>query len=220
MNKETPVLKAQPRDRLGTRYARRLREAGRLPAVIYGHKTDPVAVSLDEKEVLTTLKHGTHVLNIALEGGATETCLIKDLQFGYLGDNVVHLDLARVDLDEVVEVKVHMHFVGQPEAARKPGVVMVHDLTELEVRCKVRDIPGEIRVDLGQMEEDFHAKDVKLPAGIGLVTPADTMVSHIEIVREELDASPEAATTESAAEPEVLTARKDKDGEGEGKDKP
>jgi len=220
MQKETPVLKAQRRDRLGTRYAQRLRKSGRLPAVIYGHKTDPMAVSLDEKEVLTTLKHGAHVLNIAVEGGSTETCLIKDLQFGFLGDNVVHVDLARVDLDEEVEVKVHLNFVGQPESARKPGAVMVHDLTELEVRCKVRDIPGEIRVDLASMGDDFHARDVKLPAGVALVTQPATMVSHIEIVKEEVAATPEAATTESAAEPEVLTARKDKEGEAgkEGKE--
>jgi len=221
MQKETPVLKAQRRDRLGTRYARRLRLAGRLPAVIYGHKIDPLAVSLDEKEVLTTLKHGVHVLNVAVDGGSTETCLVKELQFGFLGDNVVHVDLARVDLDEEVEVKVHMNFVGQPESARKPGAVMVHDMTEIEIRCKVRDIPGEIRVDLANMGDDFHAKDVKLPAGLALVTPPETMVSHVEIVKEEVAATPEAATTESAAEPEVLTARKDKEGEGaaEGKEK-
>jgi len=220
MQKETPTLKAQHRERLGTRYARRLRSAGRLPAVIYGHKTDPVAVSFDEKEVLTTLKHGAHVLNVSIEGGSTETCLIKELQFGYLGDNVVHVDLARVDLDEEVEVKVHLNFFGQPESARKPGAIMVHDLTEIEVRCKVRDIPGELRVDLTQMEEDFFAKDVKLPAGVVLAIPAETIVSHVEIVREEVEATAEAATTEAAAEPEVLTARKDKEGEAgaEGKE--
>ncbi|MBX3356200.1 MAG: 50S ribosomal protein L25 [Phycisphaeraceae bacterium] len=219
MSKDTPTLTAQRRDRLGTRYARRLRQGGRLPAVIYGHKTDPLAVSLDEKEVLTSLKRGAHVLNIAIEGGATETCLVKELQFGYLGDNVVHLDLARVDLDEVVEVKVHLNFFGQPESARRPGAVMVHDLNEIEVRCKVRDIPEGIRVDLSAMDEDFAARDVKLPAGVELVTPADTLVSHVEIVKEEVAASPEAAGAEAAAEPEVLTARKDKEGEGEAKPK-
>lgn len=213
MQKETPVLKAQRRERLGTRYSRRLRSAGRLPAVIYGHKTDPLSVSLDEKEVLSTLKKGAHVLNVQVEGGSTETCLIKDLQFGYLGDNVVHVDLARVDLDEVVEVKVHMNFYGQPESARKPGAVMVHDVAELEVSCKVRDIPGEIRVDISNMGDEYYARDVKLPAGVKLVTPGSQMVCRVEIVLEEVAAAPEAATTEAAAEPEVLTAKKDKEGE-------
>jgi len=218
MQKETPTLQAQRRERLGTRYARRLRLAGRLPAVIYGHKTDPLSVSLDEKQVLTTLKQGVHVLNVAIDGGATETCLIKDLQFGFLGDNVVHVDLARVDLDEVVEVKVHLNYYGLPEAAKKPGTIMVHDLTELEVSCKVRDIPGDIRVDLTKMGEDYFAKDVTLPAGVTLAIPAETIISHIEVVKEEIEETGEAAVTDAAAEPEVLTARKDKEGEGDAKD--
>lgn len=219
MQHETPTLQAQRRERLGTRYARRLRSAGRLPAVIYGHKTDPLAVSLDEKQVLTTLKHGAHVLNVAIDGGKTETCLIKDLQFGYLGDNVVHVDLARVDLDEEVDVKVHMNYFGQPESARKPGAIMVHDLNELTVRCKVRNIPSDFRVDLTAMGEDLYAKDVKLPSGVVLVTPADTIISHIEIVKEEVETTGEAGATEAAADPEVLTARKDKEGEGDAKEK-
>lgn len=218
MHKETPTLKAQRRDRLGTRYARRLRESGRLPAVIYGHRTDPVAISLDSKETLTTLKQGVHVLNVQLDGGAAETCLVKDLQFGFLGDDVVHVDLARVDLDEVVTVKVHLNFYGQPESAKKPGAVLVHALSDIEVSCRVREIPSDIRVDITNMGDDFHASGIKLPAGVTLVTPPTTLVCHVEIVKEEVLATPEAATATAAAEPEVLTARKDKEGEEGAKD--
>lgn len=216
MQKETPVLKAQRRDRLGSRYARRLRNAGRLPGVIYGHRINPVAISLDRKEILATLKRGIHVLAVEVEGGSRETCLVKDLQFGFLGDDVVHVDLARVDLDEVVEVKVHLNFVGQPESARRPGAVLVHDLNELEVSCRVREIPSEIRVDIDSMGEDLTADQIKLPAGVTLVTAPSTIVCHVEIVKEEVAPTPEAAAAEAAAEPEVLTARKDKEGE-EGK---
>ncbi|MBM4113559.1 MAG: 50S ribosomal protein L25 [Phycisphaerae bacterium] len=213
MSKETPVLTAQRRERFGTRYARRLRESGRLPAVIYGHGADPVAVSLDAKETITTLKHGVHVLNVVVEGGKAETCLVKDLQFGFLGDDVVHVDLARVDLDEVVTVKVRLNFFGQPESARKPGAVLVHAVNDVEVSCKVREIPSDIKVDISNMEDDFVASQIKLPAGLTLVTPPNTMVCHVEIVKEEVVVAPEAAVAEAAAEPEVLTARKDKEGE-------
>ncbi len=213
MSKETPVLLAERRTRLGTRYARRLRDQGRLPAVIYGHRTEPVAVSLDAKQTLTTLRHGAHVLSLQLDGGATETCLVKDLQFGFLGDNVIHLDLTRVDLDEVVEVKIHLSFVGQPESSRKPGAIMVHPINELVLKCKVRDIPEEIRVDISAMEDEFKAGEVKLPANVTMVTPAEAVVCRVEIVKEEVAATPEAAATETtAAEPEVLTAKKDKEG--------
>ncbi len=107
-------------------------------------------VSVDDKEMLRHLRHGAHVLNLDIEGSGSETCLVKDLQFGYLGDDVIHVDFARVDLDEEVTVNVHLHFVGESEAARKPGSILSHDLTELEVICKVNAIPEEIRVDLSE----------------------------------------------------------------------
>ena len=104
MAHETPTINATTRDQLGTRYSKRLRKTGRLPGVIYGHKANPVAISVDEKETLTVLKKGAHVINVAIDGKQPETCLIKDLQFGYLGDNVIHVDFARVDLNEEVAV--------------------------------------------------------------------------------------------------------------------
>jgi len=96
MSHEVPVLEAQPRERLGTRYAKRLRTTGQLPAVIYGHGSQPTHVSVDEKSILAALRRGIHVFNVKL-GDTSETCLVKDLQFGWLGDNVVHIDLARVN---------------------------------------------------------------------------------------------------------------------------
>lgn len=218
MAHETPTLAATRRERLGTRYARRERQSGRLPAVIYGHKTDPIAILLDEKQTLSLLHHGTHVVNVQIEGGATETCLVKELQFGFLGDNVIHVDLARVDLDEEVEVSVHLRFLGTPEAAKKPGSIVHYELTELPVRCKVRDIPDEIRVDLGGMGDSLPAKDVQLPAGVRLDVAPNEIVARIELV---LDvAEGEAAAVEgTAAQPEVITEKK-VDGEaGDAKEK-
>lgn len=207
---ETPTLSAQTRDRLGSRYSQRLRKAGRLPAVIYGHKSNPLAVSLDEKETLTILKHGAHVINIRMGDGPAETCLVKDLQFGYLGDNVIHVDLARVDLDEEVDVNVHIHFVGAPESAKKPGAILTYDFTELEVRCKVRDIPEEIRVDLSNMTELFQVKDIKLPEGILCPLSPDAVVARIGFVAEEAEGEAAAADAGATpAQPEVLTAKKD-----------
>ncbi len=112
MKHETPKIEAERREKVGSVYAQRLRKAGRLPAVIYGHKQDPVAVSVDEKEILAHLNHGTHVLDIAVKGAGSETVLVKDLQFGYLGDNVMHVDFARVDLEEEVTVLVTLLFSG------------------------------------------------------------------------------------------------------------
>ena len=213
MSKTTPTLKAAPRERLGSRYAKRLRTSGKLPAVLYGHGSAPMSITLDEKETVTSLKAGAHVVKLAMEGGSTETCLVKDLQFGWLGDNVIHVDLARVDLDEVVTVKVRLQFVGTPESAKKPGAVLTHDVTELDIKCKVRDIPGDIRVDLAGVKTDVYTvSEFKLPAGLTAVTDPHAALSRVVIVAEEAEG--EAAAPGAAAEPEVLTAKKDKEGEG------
>lgn len=204
---ETPTINAKLRDRMGTRYSRRERSQGRLPAVIYGHGSKPVHVTVDEIEALTHLHDGAHVVNLNVEGAESATCLVKDLQFGYLGDNVIHIDFTRVDLDEEVEVKVHLHFVGVPKEAGKPGSIVTHDIMELEVICKVIAIPESIRVDLSKMEGmRFDVRDLVLPEGVRSAVPLDAPVVRIEFVKEEEELG-EAATVEAVAvaEPEVLT---------------
>ena len=211
MSKTTPTLQAQPREKLGTRYTKRLRASGKMPAILYGHGSQPMALQLDAKQTLHTLQQGAHVLNIALEGGTTETCLVKELQFGWLGDNVIHVDLARVNVDELVTVQVRLNYFGQPESAKRPGAVLTHDVTELEVNCKVRDIPEEIRIDLTNMKGDLlTVGEYKLPAGITAVTDSHSAYARVIIVQEELAA--EATAPTGVAEPEVLTAKKDKEG--------
>ena len=165
---DTPTISASTRERTGTRYSQRLRKQGRLPAVIYGHKKTPVSVSVDEKEILILLHSGAHVLEVKVEGSSKETCLVKDLQFGYLGDNVIHVDFARVNLDEEVTVNVHLNFTGEPELAKKAEAILSHDITELEVICKVNAIPEEIRVDLTAMGEAtlFTIGQLELPASL------------------------------------------------------
>jgi large subunit ribosomal protein L25 len=191
MSKETPVLVAKKRDKLGTRYTRRLRAAGELPANLYGHGSEPLPISLNEHATLYALKKGAHVLALKFEDGATDTVLVKDLQFGYLGDNVIHMDLARVNLDEVVTVKVHLSFVGQPEAAKKPGAIIVYDMPDIELSCTV-----------GML---------KLPAGVTPVAGKDETILRIQIMKEEAAAG-EAAAPAAGAAPEVLTAKKEEGG--------
>jgi large subunit ribosomal protein L25 len=210
MKHETPTIKAERRDRLGSRYSQRLRKKGRLPGVIYGHKTDNVAVTVDHKETVGLLKHGAHVVNVAVDGAQPETCLVKDLQFGYLGDDIIHVDFARVDLNEEVEVQVHLKFVGSPEAAMKPGSVLSSPMSDIEVICKVKDIPGEIKVDISKLEEVLMVKDIQLPEGIRTNQTPDSVVAQITFVAEEVVVAPEAAEVVegAAAEPEVITEKK------------
>jgi large subunit ribosomal protein L25 len=205
MKHETPTVAAQVRERSGSRYAQRLRKAGQLPGIIYGHKKAPVPVSVDQKKLIALLRHGTHLINLDLPGKPTETCLVKELQFGYLGDNVIHVDFARVDLSEEVEVSVHLAFVGEPEAAKKAGAILAYPLTQLEVRCRADQIPGEITVDISGMKDTLTVSDIALPPGVAAVPDGDTVVSQISFVHEEAVGETEEVG-EVPAEPEVIRA--------------
>ncbi len=211
MQQQTPTIKVSPRQRTGTRYAQRLRKSGQLPAVIYGHKIDPVHISMDEKEILHHLHQGAHVMKLDVEGGKTETCLIKDLQFGYLGDNVIHLDFTRVNLDEEVTVNVRLRFVGQPAAATKEGAIINTVLNELEVICKVSDIPEEIIVDIAPMESHYLVSELHLPPGVRTeIEPTEPVVT-ISYVHEVEETAEEVEISDEAAEPEVITEAKPED---------
>lgn len=188
MSHHTPSVTAEQRERVGTRYSQRLRKAGRLPAVVYGHKQDPVSVSVDGKAMVQHLEHGNRVFELAIEGGVTETVLVRDLQFGYMGDNVVHIDFARVDLNEEVTVNVHLHFVGTPAEAMKPGAVVQTDHVEIPITTTVANIPEQIRVDLSTMEgSTLTAGEVELPADCVLAEDPGTSIVSISVVAEEAE---------------------------------
>ena len=222
MKHETPKIDALTRDKIGTAYARRLRKAGRLPAVIYGHKKDPIAVSVNTKEILLHLHQGAHVLEVDVAGSGSQTVLVKDLQFGYLGDNVVHIDFARVDLEEEVNVQVTLNFTGEPLAAAQTGAILSHDLTSLEVVCRVSQIPEEIKVDLTWMGEGtlLTVGQIELPTGVRTPMTPDTPVSHISFVKKEEEVvGEEVEVVEGTGEPEVITETKAEEGEASEKKK-
>jgi len=203
MTHETPTINAAKRERLGSRYAQRLRKSGQLPAVIYGHGADPVSVSIEEKATLAHLHHGQHVFNVTIDGEAAETCLVKDLQFGYLGDNVIHVDLARVNLDEKVTVRVHLDLVGEIQNAKLAGAIVVHDHSEIEVECAVRDIPESIRVELDTYKQSVMVGELSMPEGVVAITPEKTMIIHVQIAAEEEE---EAPAEDAAAEGDAPAA--------------
>lgn len=206
MSNDTPTLHATIRERKGTRYARRLRSEGRLPAVIYGHGSDPLSISLDHIETLRHLKAGSHVFEVDVEDQkGTETCLVKDLQFGWLGDDLIHLDLTRVDLDQLVEVKVRLHFVGEPPMlGTTTGGVLEYDLNEIEVSCKVREIPEEVTVRLENMAGDtLTIGDLEIPGGVTPTAESSERVCQI-VVQDDTEAEETGeAGGEAAAEGEA-----------------
>lgn len=210
------TLKAQRRERLGSRYARRERAGGLLPGVVYGHGQAPVAITLNAKETLRYLHQGEKVFTIELAGeDKGQTVILKDLQFDYLGTNVVHVDLARVDLDEEITANVHIHLVGEAIGLKKAGAILTFPNKELRVRCTVRTLPDQVDLDISQLElgQSFHCRDIKLPPGITLAEDPDAIVVAITVVKEEVVAA-EATAVEGGAQPEVITAKKEEGKEG------
>jgi len=208
---ETAQLTARPRSELGSRANKRLRDSGFIPGVIYGHKEAVVPVTLPKKEVVTYLDRGTHLFDIALDG-KSEKVLIKEVQYDHLGQEVVHVDFARVSLDEKVEITVPLELKGTPKGEAE-GAVLQQIVAELEIECLVTDIPKEIVHNVSDMEKDsvLHVGDLKLPPGVRPLQDPELIVAMVKEIEEAAPA--EAAVEEGAAEPEVI-GRKAEDEEG------
>jgi large subunit ribosomal protein L25 len=194
--KTTPVLTAKTREKLGSRYSKRLRDGGGLPAIVYGHGEAPAPIVLDAREALDHFHKGEKVFKLSFDGKATEqVVLLKDVQFDYLGTNVVHADLARVDLNQRVKVRVPIHLVGESKGLKTAGAILMHPLNELEIECMVTELPDHIDVEITDLDvgHAITAGDVKLPsASMKLLSDHHANVAQI-VIQQEIKAD-EAAT--------------------------
>ena len=143
MATQSASVTAKPRSELGSRANKRLRDSGFIPGVIYGHKEAVVPVTLPKKEVAGYLDKGAHVFDIALDG-KSEKVLVKEVQYDHLGQELLHVDFARVSLDERVEVTVPLELKGEPKGEAEGGVLQ-QIVAELELECLVTEIPDAIR---------------------------------------------------------------------------
>jgi large subunit ribosomal protein L25 len=202
-------IAAEPRPGLGSRANKRLRDTGKVPGVVYGHKEAVVPVTLPKKELVGHLNKGAHVFDLSLDG-KSEKVLVKEVQYDHLGIEVIHVDFARVSLDEKVEVTVPLELKGTPKGEDDGGVLQ-QIVSELEIECLVTDIPSVIVHNVTEMKLDdvLHIKELKLPPGVKALQDEDLVVAQLKAIEEEA-ATPAAA--EGAAEPEVI-GRKAEDGE-------
>lgn len=213
MSSDTQTITVETREKTGTRYAQRLRRDGRLPAVIYGKGSDPVHVSIEEKTILNALHDGAHVLSISVDGKTNDKCLVKDLQFGWLGDNLIHLDLTRVNMNEIVTVNVPVNLIGTAKIASAAGAVMEVIRREIEVTCKVSDIPSEFTYDITDMGEVVTIGDLSIPANVTPVLELEKHICHVTLVHKQEAEGEETEAAGDSAEPEVITKAKEEEGD-------
>jgi large subunit ribosomal protein L25 len=206
---QSAQVTAKPRSELGTRANRRLREAGLLPGVIYGHKEAVIPVKFPRKEIVEHLNRGARLFDVTLDG-KSEKVLIKEVQFDHLGIEVLHVDFARVSLDEKVKVTVPVELKGTPKGEADGGVLQ-QIIAGLEVECLVTEIPDAIRHNVAEMALDdvLHIKDLQLPAGVKALQDGELIVAT---VKEVLEVVAPVVEEEGAAEPEVI-GRKPAEGE-------
>ena len=190
-------LTAESRTEFGKGFARRIRRAGKVPAVLYGHGTDPRHLSLDAREFAHALKGGANtVLTLQLDGG-DELALPKSVVRHPLRDYFEHVDLLVIRRGEKVTVDIQVVVTG--EAAS--GTLVLNDLSTLSVEVEAMSIPESLTVDLTDAEAGTQilAGDVTLPAGAVLVTDPEALVVAVQTAptAEQLDAETEAAEADA-----------------------
>jgi large subunit ribosomal protein L25 len=166
------VLQAEPRDVSGKGASRRLRRAGKVPAILYGGVQAPEMLSLSHNELLKDLENEafySHILNVTV-GSRTQRAILKDLQRHPFKPGILHVDLQRVSADEKIRVHVPLHFINQETAqgVKQQGGTISHHLIDVEVVCLPKDLPEFIDVDLVGLGlgESIHLSELKLPAGV------------------------------------------------------
>jgi large subunit ribosomal protein L25 len=207
---ELVSLTVQPRTASGSRAAAKVRKQGHIPGIIYGHKETPVMVAVPAKELDHAIRiQHARTLQILLNG-KSETVLIRELQWDYLGKEMVHIDLWRVSKDEKVRVTVPVEIRGVPKVTG--GGVLDQPFHQLHIECLATNIPDQIRVDVTGLTlgNPIHIRELTLPTGVKVLDSADAVVVQLKLPGQE----PEP-TEATGTEPEVLTAKKPKDGESD-----
>jgi len=194
------VLNAVERPDYGTRVARKLRKSGLVPAVIYGHKEANVAVSIKSEEVTKAIRTGARLVDLKLGEKSLEKALIRDVQWDYLGADILHVDFARVGADERIAIDVRVELRGiAPGVAH--GGTLIQPLHSLHVECLVTNIPESIRVSINDLDlnQSIHVNELKLPEGVTVMNEADAIV--VQVVPQQVEA---AAPIVDTSEPEVI----------------
>lgn len=203
-------LTVQPRTGTGSRAATKLRKQGLVPAVVYGHG-EPVAHIAVSAEELNRAIRVLHARTFSLTvDGKTDTVLIKELQWDYLGSDMIHVDFERRALTERVKVTIPIELRNAPKVTG--GGVLEQPLHLLHVECPLGNIPDAVRIDLIPLTlgNPVHVSDLTLPEGVVALDAPDMVVVQLKLPGVEPEP---AADLSSGVEPEVLTAKKPKDGD-------
>ena len=210
---ERAALPASPRPELGSRFARRLRRAGRVPGVVYGAGKPVVHVAVERKALDGVLRQRRRVVTLEVDG-REESVLLREVVVHPIDDDPTHVDFLRISEKTLVRLKVRLDFLGHPKGVTAGGE-FVHTLADVEVECLPSDIPESIPVKVGHLEigQSLAVKDLEVPAGVKVLNDPGTTVCIVRVHHEEEAPAPVAGEV-APAEPERI-GKKPAEEEGE-----
>jgi large subunit ribosomal protein L25 len=212
------ILKSERREGVGKGVARRLRGAGRVPAVYYGRGEQPIPISVQERElegILHAAAGSNVIVDLHVQGDAASDrkAILREIQRHPVRGSILHVDLQHISLTEKITVEVEVMLVGTPVGVKDGGGILEHLLREVELECLPTDIPSHVTVDVTQLNigDSVNVSDIRVE-NAEVLTEADRTVATVvpPTVLEEPKPAEEGA---AAAEPELVS--KDKDSEAE-----
>ena len=226
---DVSILEAEKREPGNKNAARRVRVAGKIPAVVYGAGSETASVAVDPRQVLRILRsesgHNT-IFDLAFDSSRVKA-MIVDWQFEPIKGKLLHVDLQRIAMDKKLTVTVPVVLKGEAAGVKQEGGILEQLLREIEVECLPVDIPKSIEVDISHLTFGVEVRVADLPHSekLKFLTEENQMIAHITSVKEEVVATPEAVAAEAGAapaEPEVIKKGKQEvegEEEAEGGDK-
>lgn len=225
MRKDITIV-AEPRSSRGKNEARRLRVAGQAPGVLYGAGGDAVAVAISPKEVNKILRSNTGhntIFNLSVTGGETVPVMVVDWQHDPVKENLLHVDLKRIDLTLRLRVKVPVHTTGEPKGVKLQGGLHELITREVEIECLPDDIPEQFILDATELSigENLRANQIPMTGSMKLLSNPDAVISHVVSMKAEevAPAADAVAAAPVAAEPELAKTKGKKEEEAPADDK-
>ena len=198
-------LAVEFRDSRGKHHNRRLRRAGKVPGILYGHGLENISLAVSAEILTAAIRHGSRL--VSLTGAVNESAFIRELQWDTWGTHIVHVDFTRISEHEIVEVRVPVELRGEAPGVREGGVVVQH-VHEVEIACPAAVIPEKLAVNINHLKlnESIALGSLELPQGAKMLA-ADMEEVVVECVVP-MEMPEEAGAEAAAGEPEVIGARR------------
>jgi large subunit ribosomal protein L25 len=209
-------LNASARSDVGTGNARKLRQAGSVPAVIYGHGREPQNLTINTRELdrlLGAISVSSTVIELSVDGKSART-LIREIQRHPVKRSVVHVDFQELVAGEKITVSIPLRFVGTADGVRNSGGILEETMHQVHLRLDPASIPDHIDVDVTPLTvgHSFHIRDLKLPEGVTILDDAGATVCVVTAPKTETAAAgAEGEVAASTAEPELIRKPKPED---------